>query len=117
MMEPVKYKLTCYQGTTFSKQFIFGDNFGNSYNLTGWDGRMHVRESIDAEDTVLNLSAENGGIVIDADKGAVTIFVDAENTAGLTPGSYVYDLELITPSDHVYKPLYGAFKVIAEVTR
>lgn len=117
MLDPVKYKLTCYQGTTFSKNFIFGDSHGNSYDFTGWDGRMHVRETIDAEDTVLSLNAENGGIVFDPDKGSVTIFVDAEDTADLTPGSYVYDLELISASGYVYKPFYGAFRVIAEVTR
>lgn len=117
-MVPVKYQLpVCWQGKTYEKPLIFRDRFGQEINLGGYSARMQVRASVDAANFLVNLTTENGGIVIDAPQGEVLLFISASDTAGLIPGSFKYDLELVSASGRVYCPIYGSFKVKPEVTR
>lgn len=117
-MTPIKYTLPdCWQGKTFEQPFVFKDSFGQEINLTGYTGRMQVRTSADATDVIIELSSNNGRITIDEINGIVTLFISATDTAALAPGSFKYDLELVTGSGRVYCPIYGTFKVKAEVTR
>lgn len=117
-MIPTKYQLpACWQGKTYEQPLIFNDRFRQEINLAGYTARMQVRASVDAEDFLVELTTENNRIVIDAEQGSVLLAISAADTAELTPGSYKYDLELISASGRVYCPIYGSFKVKAEVTR
>lgn len=117
-MEAAKYNLTCWQGKTFEKPFYFANGPDkNPTKMNGWTARMQIRPSIDSSTVALELTTENNRIVIDGDRGIVTLVISAADTATLASGSYKYDLELITASGRVYGPLYGSFRVKAEVTR
>ena len=117
-MKGIKKTLECRQGKTFIHAFRLKSADGNIIELPGFSAFMHVRETIDSEDTVLELSTDNGGIVIDEDLGKVTLFISATDTASLTVGNYIYDVELVSPDDVVYGPVIpSAFKVKPEVTR
>jgi hypothetical protein len=125
-MTPIKKDLEIWQGKTYDEPWIFGraikDETGQVVdtevtNLGGYTGKMQLRESVDSEEPTLELTTENGRILIDAEHGEVRLFLTAEETAALPVGSYKYDLELITASGRVYGPLYGKVKVRAEVTR
>lgn len=116
-MTPIKYTLTAWQGKTFEEPLFFADGNKNVTNLGGYTARMQIREAIDAVDVLLELTTENDRIIIDAARGLVTLYISDEDTALLDVGSFKYDLELVTASGRVYGPLYGTFKVKAEVTR
>lgn len=118
-MRPVKYTITVWQGKTYEHPFswLTGSATPVPIGMTGWTGRMQVRPSIESETVTLQLTSENGGILIDEENGEVTVYITDEQTAAIAKGSYKYDLELETASGHVYGPLYGSFKVKAEVTR
>jgi hypothetical protein len=49
--------------------------------------------------------------------GTVAINVPAAALASIPAGSYVYDVELVSGSGAVVKPIVGAFIISAEVTR
>ena len=125
-MNPVKKDLEIWQGKTYDMPFTFGraikDETGNTVdtqvtNLAGYTARMQLRPSVESETVTIELTTENGRIVIEPAYGLVRIFLTAEETAALPVASYKYDLELITASGRVYGPLYGKVKVKAEVTR
>jgi hypothetical protein len=63
-----------------------------------------------------NLTSLNGGLVVDAPNGSITINMSAVNTAKLPAGSHVYDLELAT-ADYVQRLIQGRVDVSAEVTK
>lgn len=117
-MKPVKHKLVIYQGKTFEEPFRFQEKVsGTVIDMTGWTGRMQIRTAADAADFEIELTTENERIIIDEDAGKVTLYLTDDLTAALTPGSYVYDLELVTATGRVYGPLYGGVSVKAEVTK
>ena len=118
MMTPVKHTLPiCWQGKTYEQPLFFKDSFGQEIQLTGYVARMQVRPSAESETILVELTTENNRIFIDEANGIVTLFISAADTEDLTPGGYKYDLELVSAGGRVYCPIYGSFKVKAEVTR
>jgi hypothetical protein len=81
---------------------------------------MQVRETVATATIIVELTTANGRITLGntiATKGQVNLLIDATTTAGLAPGLYVYDLELVSNTGVVDRILEGNFKVSAEVTR
>ena len=118
MLNPQKYTMpTCWQGKTYEVPFYFRDNFKQEINLAGYTARMQVRPSVESDIVTVELTTSNGRISIDEPNGIVVLFLSDADTAALDPGSYKYDLELISGSGRVYCPVQGSFKVKAEVTR
>lgn len=105
------------QGATFSQVFIKKDSKKRVIPLTGFTARMQVRQSYDSPETVLNLTTENDGIIIDETKGMINILVPAATMTNISGGKYVYDLELVDPDGAVERLVMGSFTVRAEVTR
>jgi hypothetical protein len=112
------YNMTCDQGATLDKSITWSDSAKNPYNLTNFTARMQVRSAVSSTIKVLELTTENGRIIL---HGAVdyniNLLVDATTTAALAPGLYVYDLEIVSPAGKVTRLIEGNFKVKAEVTR
>lgn len=115
-MRPGKYNFICPQGSTFSKQISYLIN-SQPVDLTGYTGRMQVREKHSSPNPVVDLTVENGGISIGECQGSISIYIDAEETEGLVPKAYVYDLELRSSEDFVIRLIEGQFNVTPEVTR
>ena len=113
------YNIIADQGATFSRAFIKKDDEKRIIPLTGYTARMQVRQTYESVDTLLDLNTENGYITIDGPRGIISIVVPDNDTRILTPGEYVYDLELIYPSPNlqVERMLMGTFTVRREVTR
>jgi heme oxygenase len=81
---------------------------------------MQVRTAANAASFIVALTTENGRISVGnttATKGQVTLTISAADTANLTAGQYVYDLELVSGGGVVTRLIEGNFKVKAEVTR
>jgi hypothetical protein len=119
--KPAKSQLLFHMATgsgkTYEVPFYFRDNFKQEINLAGYTARMQVRPSVESDIVTIELTTSNGRISIDEPNGIVVLFISDADTAALDPGSYKYDLELISGSGRVYCPVQGSFKVKAEVTR
>lgn len=86
-------------------------------DLTGYTARMQIRQSIGSPQPLLELTTEDGGIIIDAATGTVERRIDAAATAALTWTQGVYDLELVDPDGFTTRLAQGSVTVEREVTR
>lgn len=115
------YNITARQGSTFSRVITWTDSTKTPYNIAGWIGRMHVRATVDAANTILVLTTANHRITLGNTAntaGQITLSVDANTMANVAAGQYVYDLELENPgTSEVWGIIEGNFVVKAEVTR
>jgi hypothetical protein len=114
------YNITCDQGATFSRTITWKDSANAAYDIAGYTARMQVRTAANAASFIVALTTENGRISVGntiATKGQVTLTISAADTANLTAGQYVYDLELVSGGGVVTRLIEGNFKVKAEVTR
>lgn len=114
-MSAGSYNIVCDQGATFGLHLTYEDQNGESINLTNYQARMQVRAKKNSPTTILSLT-DVAGLSLGAD-GSVVISISSSTTAGLEPGDYVYDLELIAPSGVVTRLIQGRFRVSGEVTK
>jgi hypothetical protein len=104
------------QGATFERPFTIANDYGQPTDLTGHTFRMQIRATIEGA-VVLELTTANGRIPIeDAEAGKFKILLTATETASLTAGFYVYDLEWVDGSK-VTRLFEGQLEVSREVTR
>lgn len=115
-MAAVKYKLRIDQGATVRKSFTWKAG-GEPVDLTDSQARMQIRETIESEDVIADLTTENGGIIIEDEVGQFTIYIAAEETEKFQFESAVYDLELVSPDGDVTRILAGDVTLSTEVTR
>ena len=118
MTLPIKRKLTILQGSTFRKRWTWKPG-GVPMDFTGCKARMQVRAEIDSTAVLLELTTENGGIVLGAEPGAIDLYIKATDTAVITWESGVFDLEVqyAAGPDEVDRLIYGTVTVSREVTR
>lgn len=121
-MRTATYDLNCNQGATFDQSFRFGTKdpvtggFGSPHDLTGRTFKMQVREKHGDDDILIDLSTENGGIILDGPDGAIRLIVPAEITTLLPALTGVYDIEMKDGSI-VTRVIQGKFSISPEVTR
>jgi len=109
------YHFTCEQGATFTRD-IEVMNFDDSIrDLSGFTARMQVRKDLEAVSALVELTTENGRIVVTPNTGTVSLSISAADTAALT-FSGIYDLELIGATAVVERLLQGNFNLDANVT-
>lgn len=86
-------------------------------NLTGFTARMQARPSYTSSTVAVELTTANGRITLGGALGTITLSLSATETAALTPGRYVYDLELVSGGGLVTPLAEGILTVSPEVTR
>lgn len=117
-MTPGKLALTMYQGATFKRVIRLADSTPEPIDLTGATVRMHVRATISDTATLIELTEANGrATVTDAENGEVTLLISATDTAALSFGKAVYDLEIEYSDGTVDRVLAGTVTLSKEVTR
>lgn len=104
--------LTIDQGATFSKTFTIYATDTTVLNLTGYTIRGEMRKAYAA-----STSQEFTISCPEPTTGVVTISLTATQTAALTAGKYVYDVETSSPAGTVSRTLQGNATVTPEVTR
>ena len=104
------------QGATYS-QVITYKEAGVAINLTGYTARLQVRSTLESASTVVELTTANGRIVLGGAAGTITLTISATDTAALTAGRGVYDLELVSGSGIVTRLLQGVATISRNVTR
>lgn len=100
------------------KDYVSGGvlEYNQPYDLTGITARMQLRGKITDTDYIVELTTENGGIVIDNVDRTITIVVSATATAAFTFSSAVYSMELIDGTE-VIPFITGNITLEKEVTR
>ena len=113
------YNIVANQGSTFSRTIVWRDPAKKPILMGGYKARMQVRKTADSSTVVLELTTENGGISLHPTNGQITLLVSDEVMTTIPEDKYVYDLELIAPSNtlYIYKLIQGNFVVRSEVTR
>lgn len=111
------YNITCQQGATLKRTLTWLEPNKTPINVTGYTARMHVRELANSASTILELTTSNTTITLGGATGTIDLLVSANTTANLTPGLYVYDLEMVSGGGEVSRIVEGNFVVKAEVTR
>lgn len=104
------------QGATFSRVIRWKAD-GVNVNLTSFTARMQIRPTAASATTTLALTTENGRIALGGSAGTITLTISATDTAAITAGRYVYDLELVAANGTVTRLLQGVITVSANVTR
>ena len=115
-----KVPLAIEQGATFDPVYTWmtGPKAAPSLvDLTGCQARMQIRSDIDSETVLLELTTENGGIVLGGAAGTLQIIIAAEQSAGFAWDSGVYDLEIVFADGRVVRRLSGSVLISPEVTR
>lgn len=120
MTPPAIVNLTIYQGSTFYESFYWQvGNPATPVDLTGFNMRMQIRSKLKDPFVILELTTQNGGIVItDVVNGGFALSISAIHTANLNFNVGFYDLEVIAPDGvTVNRLLSGQVTLSHEVTR
>lgn len=101
------------------KPYISGGiiEYNELLDLTGCTARMQIREKLDSDTFIQELTTANNGIVIDTASSKISIYISAIDTANFTFGSAVYSLELVYLDGTVKALLNGTLTLVKEVTR
>ena len=117
-MSAAKRNIKIEKGATFQMNLTWKDGEGVPVNLTGYTARMQVRKNVNATDTLLNMTTENGSIALGGALGTISITGSATNTSAIpdTIKTGVYDLELVNGSV-VKRLIEGNVEISPEVTK
>jgi tRNA threonylcarbamoyladenosine modification (KEOPS) complex Pcc1 subunit len=88
-------------------QVITYKESGVAINLVGYTARMQVRSTLESAEALIELTTANGRIALGGSAGTITLTISATDTAALTAGRGVYDLELVSGSGIVTRLLQG----------
>jgi hypothetical protein len=66
-----------------------------------------VRATLESAEALIELTTGNGRIALGGSAGTITLTISATDTAALTAGRGVYDLELVSGSGIVTRLLQG----------
>ena len=100
------------QGATFNTTINVEDTAGAAINLYGYTANSMMRKSYYSSSATTITSTVTGTA-----NGEVTLTVSATNTANLTPGRYVYDVIITSPTSVVTRVVEGIVTVLPSVTR
>lgn len=112
----VELNLEIEQGATFTLDLSVVDGAGDARDLTGYTARMSIKRNVADVAALLELTTDNGRIVITAASGLVQLVLAAAETAALTFTRGMYDLELVSAGGDVIRLCQGAVCVAANVT-
>lgn len=116
-LKPIKARLRIKRGNTFA-QGVTLRTATSPYNLTGVIGKLQARAGDAASNTtaLLDLTTENGGLVITPLLGYVLITLTDVQTAALAWDRAFYELTLRTTAGIVVTVLKGEVSVEGRVT-
>lgn len=104
-----KANITIDQGSTFSSGIDLLDDNDEPVDVSSYTARGQIRKHYSSSNAVsFTTTLSNGSLVIS---------LTATQTAAMSAGRYVYDLELVDPANTVMRILEGIVTVTPEVTR
>ena len=115
-MAATTYDILIEQGATYSQVITYKET-GAAISLVGYTARMQVRATLESAEALIELTTGNGRIALGGAAGTITLTISATDTAALTAGRGVYDLELVSGSGIVTRLLQGVATISRNVTR
>ena len=107
-----KANIVVDQGSTFTTYLSLSDTDGNILDLTGYTAYGQIRKWYTSTSYVtLNLSIEN------PTQGNISLVLDANTTAAMSPGKYVYDIDTIDSFGTITRVIEGILTVTPTVTQ
>lgn len=98
------------QGSTFNTMFELVDDFDEPLDVSDYTARGQIRKHYSSNSYT--------SFTCDLQTGQLTIALNSNQTANLTPQRYVYDIELFdTVANSVTRVVEGFVTVSPEVTR
>jgi hypothetical protein len=124
-----KYNFVIEQGTTLDFEIAYTDSGSNKIDLTGYTGRMQIKDKIGGSTTYITLSsslADDGtgltfsgsGGINPPTSGTIGVFISANSSSALDFNKAVYDLEIASGSTYpiITRLLQGNVTLNKEVT-
>jgi hypothetical protein len=120
-MSAAQYEVLIEAGAKLARTFLYKDADGVAVPLTGFSGRMQIRESADSTTILHEMTTANGGLIFEAAAvvGQIEMYIGATATEAFTFSKAVYDLEVVNDGDaeDVIRLLEGDVTVSPNVTR
>lgn len=105
-----KVNLIIEQGTTYNQEIELSDSSGNSINLYGYSANAQIRKHY----TSLNVAATFVCNVMS--NGLIIISLDANSTANIWYGRYLYDIVLTNANGVITRVQEGIVTVTPQIT-
>ncbi len=112
-----KHDFIIEKGASFQRVITWSDDLGDPINLTGYSANMQVRTSVTADDIEIELTDQNGKIVLGGTLGTITLSIADEDTATLNAGTFLYDLNLISSGGQTTRLIEGNIHIRHGVTK
>lgn len=100
------------QGATFGSTLNVEDTYGNAINLYAYTANSQMRKSYYSSSATTIVATVTG-----TSNGEITLSMSSANTTNLTPGRYVYDVIITSPTSVVTRVVEGIVTVLPSVTR
>ena len=91
--------------------------YNQPVDLTGYNARMQIRETVDSDVVLHEATTQNGQIILNNTYKTIEILIPAAATTGFTFTTAVYSVELFNASGVVVPFLAGNLTLVPEVTR
>jgi hypothetical protein len=104
--------LVVYQGSDFQNTFFVTNDNGSDFDLTDYTGQSLIKKHYESS----NSFAMQVSINAPEDSGSVTLSLSNTVTASMSPGKYVYDVVMTSPSGIKSRVLEGILTVVEGVT-
>lgn len=115
-MPAAKRRLLIESNGSRRKTFIWKDKSGRVINLTGYTAKLMVKRAVEDAAPLIELSTENGGIIITPNRGRIElVFTPAQIAAAVSGGVYDLVMQPAGNGDPV-RLLEGQFAVSLGVT-
>lgn len=103
----------CVRGEPFSSVITVYNPDNELASLSYWGSRMQVRKTMAEADYMIELSTTNGRISHNTENATISLSISSEDTANLSLGEHLYDLELFSNSERpaTMKLVKGKFTV------
>lgn len=101
-----------YRGKTLRFEIIWGGE--TPINITGYSAALQARSHNNS--LLLDLSTENGGMIIDGPNGKITVLASASITRDVHLAGR-YEIELTSANDEVFRIMSGRLSIIEEIVK
>lgn len=112
---PAEVDLCLPQGQTWDTSIVWEAD-GSPVDLTGWTARMMLRTTSEAASPTVSLSTATSTMTA-LSNGTIGLSYSAISSAAITAATYLYDLEVQSPSGNVRRLMQGRAVVPREMTR
>ena len=103
------------QGGTYRRTFTWALN-GTAVNVTGYTATLTVRTAPTAATAVATVTSSSG-LTLGGAAGTIDVLITDTVTAAIEPGTYAWDLFLVSGGGETTPLVAGNFIVTAAVTR